>query len=188
MIEFMSVEAAPAKGQIQILSAPQGEHARVLSQEAIEFLANLSRQFEARRQDLLARRTVRQKEIDAGKLPDFLPETASIRDREWTVAPIPKDLQDRRIEITGPVDRKMVINALNSGASVFMADFEDANSPTWQNNIEGQINLKDRWAGKIAFTDPETKKRYQLSAAPAVLIVRPRGWHLTEDHLTVDGE
>src|SRR5579859_2233952 len=143
MIEVMSVEAAPAKGQIQILSAPQGEQARVLSQEATEFLATLSRQFEARRQELLARRTARQQEIDAGKLPDFLPETASIRDREWTVAPIPKDLQDRRVEITGPVDRKMIINALNSGASVFMADFEDSNSPTWQNNLEGQANLRD---------------------------------------------
>src|SRR6202165_4757482 len=140
MIEVMSVEAAPAKGQIQILSAPQGEQARVLSKEATEFLANLSRQFEARRQELLARRMVRQQEIDAGRLPDFLPETASIRDREGPVDPIPKDLQDRRVEITGPVDRKMIINALNSGASVFMADFEDANSPSWDNNIQGHLN------------------------------------------------
>ena len=109
-------------------------------------------------------------------------------DPDWRVAPIPQDLQDRRVEITGPVDRKMIINALNCGANVYMADFEDANSPTWPNNIEGQINLKDRWAGKIGFTDPDTRKRYQLSDKPAVLIVRPRGWHLVEEHLTVDGE
>ena len=109
-------------------------------------------------------------------------------DPDWRVAPIPEDLQDRRVEITGPVDRKMIVNALNSGANVFMADFEDANSPTWANNVEGQINLKDRWSGKIGFTDPDTRKVYRLGPTPAVLIVRPRGWHLVEEHLTVDGE
>ena len=104
------------------------------------------------------------------------------------MAPIPPDLRDRRVEITGPVDRKMIVNALNSGANVFMADFEDANSPTWTNNIEGQINLKDRWAGKLDFTDPDNRKHYKVGDKPAVLIVRPRGWHLVEEHLTVDGE
>src|SRR6202162_879381 len=133
MMEVMSVEAVPAKGQIQIKGEAQGEQARILTKEATEFLANMSRLFEPRRQELLARRKVRQQEIDAGKMPDFLAETASIREREWTVAPIPKDLQDRRVEITGPVDRKMIINALNSGASVFMADFADDNAPTWNN-------------------------------------------------------
>jgi len=103
------------------------------------------------------------------------------------VAPVPADLNDRRVEITGPVDRKMIVNALNSGATHYMADFEDANSPTWANNLEGQINLKDRWAGKIDFTEPQTKKRYAVGPNPAVLIVRPRGWHLPEAHLTVDG-
>ncbi|MGZ5924851.1 MAG: malate synthase A, partial [Rhizomicrobium sp.] len=109
-------------------------------------------------------------------------------DEDWRVAPIPPDLQDRRVEITGPVDRKMIVNALNSGANVFMADFEDANSPTWTNNVEGQINLKDRWAGKLEFTDPDNRKHYKVGDQPAVLIVRPRGWHLVEEHLTVDGE
>ena len=132
-------------------------------------------------------RAARQKRFDAGELPDFLPETAWMRDSQWTIAPIPADLQDRRVEITGPVDRKMIVNALNSGANVFMADFEDANSPTWDNNLEGQINLKDRWAGKINFTDRTTGKTYRLSHKPAVLIVRPRGWHLVEEHVTVDG-
>src|SRR5713226_1939366 len=160
----------------------------MLTPEAQAFLTKLARTFESRRQHLLARRRVRQQEIDAGHLPDFLPETTSIRQQEWTVAAIPKDLLDRRVEITGPVDRKMIINALNSGANVYMADFEDANSPTWANNVEGQLNLKDRWAGRLAFTDAATGKKYAIGKNPAVLIVRPRGWHLAEQHLTVDGE
>jgi malate synthase len=170
--------------------APLGaRYTEVLTAAALRFLAELHREFEAGRERLLAARAEQQERYDAGGLPDFRSDTRSIRDDEdWRVAPIPQDLLDRRVEITGPVDRKMIINALNSGANVYMADFEDANSPTWPNNVEGQINLKDRWAGKIAFTDPETKKRYQLSGKPAVLIVRPRGWHLVEEHLTVDGE
>ena len=118
----------------------------------------------------------------------FCPRPKHVRDGDWKVAPIPADLQDRRVEITGPVDRKMIINALNSGAKVFMADFEDATSPTWDNLIDGQINLKDRWANKIDFTEPSTGKAYKLSAKPAVLLVRPRGWHLPEEHLVVDGQ
>jgi malate synthase len=184
-----SARGAPRVPGVAI-RAPLGSHyTEVLTPAALRFLADLHREFEAGRERILAARAEQQERYDGGALPDFRSETRTIRDDEnWRVAPIPEDLQDRRVEITGPVDRKMIINALNSGANVYMADFEDANSPTWQNNIEGQINLKDRWAGKIAFTDPETKKRYQLSDKPAVLIVRPRGWHLTEDHLTVDGE
>src|SRR4029079_18478304 len=124
---------------------------QILTPEASAFLSKLAREFEARRQQLLARRRARQQQIDAGQFPDFLPETAHIRQSEWTVAPIPADLQDRRVEITGPVERKMVINALNSGANVFMADFEDSNSPTWNNNIQGQMNLRDAIAGTIAY-------------------------------------
>jgi malate synthase len=154
---------------------------KVLTPEASMFLMQLSREFESRRQELLARRRARQAKIDAGQLPDFLPETAEIRAREWTVAPIPQDLLDRRVEITGPVDRKMIINALNSGANVFMADFEDSNSPTWQNNLEGQINLRDAIEGTISFTSPEGKS-YQLNPRVATLVVRPRGWHLDEKH------
>jgi malate synthase len=142
----------------------------------------LAAEFEARRQDLLSRRQLRQAELDAGHFPDFLTETADIRLSEWTVAPIPHDLVDRRVEITGPVDRKMVINALNCGANVFMADFEDANSPTWSNNLEGQINLRDAIRRTIEFTSPEGKK-YKLNEKTATLLVRPRGWHLNEKHV-----
>jgi malate synthase len=159
----------------------------ILTSDASSFLTRLGRHFEARRQELLARRRFRQQQIDAGQLPDFLPETATIRDQEWRVAPSPHDLRDRRVEITGPVDRKMIINALNSGANVFMADFEDSNSPTWQNNIEGQANLRDAVRGTISYTSPEGK-RYRLDPPVATLMVRPRGWHLDERHFAVDGK
>ncbi len=159
----------------------------ILTPSALAFLAELHRTFDRPRKALLAARAERQKRFDAGELPDFLPETKEIRDSEWQVAPIPADLQNRRVEITGPVDRKMIVNALNSGATHYMADFEDANSPTWANNIAGQVNLKDLWDGKIAFTDPESGKDYAVGPNPAVLIVRPRGWHLPESHLLVDG-
>jgi malate synthase len=161
--------------------------AQILNPEAREFLTQLARKFEARRQELLARRRVRQQEIDSGQLPDFLPETSAIREGNWTVAPILSDLLDRRVEITGPVDRKMIINALNSGASVFMADFEDSNAPTWQNNLEGQANLCDAVRGSISFVSPEGK-RYALNPRVATLLVRPRGWHLNERHFSVDGK
>src|SRR5215469_6934820 len=159
----------------------------ILTPEAREFLNSLARNFEKRRQELLARREVRQKRIDAEQLPDFLPQTAQIRESEWTVAPIPKDLADRRVEITGPVDRKMIINALNSGASVFMADFEDSNSPTWQNNLDGQVNLRDAVNGAIDYVSPDGKK-YALAERTATLMVRPRGWHLDEKHFLVGGK
>ena len=160
----------------------------ILTPEALGFLADLHRTFDPMRQRLLAARGARQARFDAGELPDFLPQTRSTRERDWKVASIPADLLDRRVEITGPVDRKMIINALNSGANVYMADFEDANAPTWANNIEGQLNLKDRWEGKLAFTDAATGKDYAIGPHPAVLIVRPRGWHLVEQHVSVDGE
>jgi malate synthase len=163
-------------------------YADVLSVPALEFLTELHRTFDATRLELLAARADKQKRYDEGALPDFLAATKLIRDDEnWRVAPIPGDLMDRRVEITGPVDRKMIVNALNSGATHYMADFEDANAPTWTNNIDGQINLKDYWAGAIDFNDPQSRKRYVVGPKPAVLIVRPRGWHLDEVHLTIDG-
>src|SRR5688572_24075640 len=161
------------------------EFAQILSPEALDFVAKLHRKFESRRQELLARRAERQKQFDAGAKPDFLAETKSIRESDWQVAPQPKDMLDRRVEITGPTDRKMVINALNCGASTFMADFEDANCPTWHNMIDGQINLRDAVRRTITFE--QSGKRYKLNDKTAVLIPRPRGWHLDEKHVTVDG-
>lgn len=171
---------------VEVTAEMAPRYDEVLTQEALAFLADLHRNFEARRTELLAARVARQEALDAGALPDFLPETAAIREGEWTVAPIPLDLQDRRVEITGPVDRKMIINALNSGAKVFMADFEDATSPTFANLLDGQVNLKDRWSGSLAFTD-DRGKAYALGDDPAILFVRPRGWHLPEEHIRVDG-
>ena len=151
------------------------EYGAVLTPEALAFVAALHRNFEAERRRLLGLREARARRFAKGELPDFLPETRSIRDGSWLVAPIPADLQDRRVEITGPTDRKMVINALNSGARVFMADFEDSNSPVWDNIIRGQMNLRDRWSGVMEHRDPDTGKKYALAKNPAVLMVRPRG-------------
>jgi len=173
-------DAADTQTQTQI-------EASVLTADARAFLLKLAARFEPRRQELLARRQTVQQEIDHGKLPDFLPETAEIRQSEWKVAPIPKDLLDRRVEITGPVDRKMIINALNSGANVYMADFEDSNTPTWSNNIEGQQNLRDAIRGTIRYQSPEGKQ-YRLGSNLATLVVRPRGWHLDEKHFLVEGK
>ena len=160
--------------------------AEILTADARRFLTTLARAFEPRRQELLTRRAERQRRLAAGELPDFLPATRHIRDAAWAVAPIPADLTDRRVEITGPVDRKMIINALNSGARVYMADFEDSNAPTWRNNLEGQMNLRDAVRGTITYASPEGK-RYALAPVTATLMVRPRGWHLDEKHVTVDG-
>jgi malate synthase len=179
--------AHPGAAGVQLHAKPGARQAEILSSEALAFLADLHRRFDGRRLDLLARRAERQELFDAGRLPHFLTETKSVRDGDWKVAAIPADLLDRRVEITGPVDRKMIINALNSGAKVFMADFEDASSPMFANMIEGQANLKDRWAGAISFTDAATGKAYALKDNPAALMVRPRGWHLPERHVTVDG-
>ena len=169
------------------IAIPNDVETQILTPEARCFLKKLAREFESRRHELLQRREARQRQIDNGKMPDFLPDTADIRESEWTVASIPEDLLDRRVEITGPPDRKMIINALNSGASVFMADFEDSNSPTWMNNLEGQANLRDAVEGTISFVSPEGK-RYQLNDRVATLVVRPRGWHLQEKHFVVDGK
>ena len=160
----------------------------VLTSEALAFVADLQRRFDGRRRELLAARVERQARLDAGELPDFLPATAAVRAGDWTVAPLPAPLIDRRVEITGPVDRKMIINALNSGASVFMADFEDSNSPTWENCVLGQLNLADAVRRRIEYTHPDTGKAYRLADDVATLMVRPRGWHLPEKHVLVDGE
>jgi malate synthase len=159
----------------------------ILTPAALAFVAGLERLFGAERRRLLAERANVQAKLDSGWRPDFPAETRAIREADWTVAPLPKDLLDRRVEITGPTDRKMVINALNSGANVFMADFEDANTPSWDNLIEGQINLRDAVQRTITFDDPTSGKHYQLNPKTAVLLVRPRGWHLPEAHLLVDG-
>src|SRR5690349_22823156 len=178
--------SVPKTQDIQVLGRVTADFAPILTPEALDFVAKLHRAFEPRRQELLARRAARQKEFDAGKLPDFLPETRQVREGEWKVASQPKDMLDRRVEITGPTDRKMVINALNCGASTFMADFEDANCPTWFNMVDGQINLRD--AVRRTITLEQGAKQYRLNDQTAILIPRPRGWHLDEKHVTVDGQ
>jgi len=182
----MNPNALP-RNSFQLFGDMPPPYAEILTGAALEFVAKLARQFEPRRQELLANRAQRQSGFNAGKLPDFLPETKTIRDSDWKVAAVPQDLQDRRVEITGPTDRKMVINALNSGANVFMADFEDSNTPTWQNMIEGQINLRDAANGTIEFVSPDGKG-YRLNERRATLLVRPRGWHLPEKHVLIDGD
>jgi len=176
----------PLPRGLEVTAEISREFREILTPEALGFVALLQRRFNERRLEALQRRVERQEQFDAGQLPHFLPETREIRESNWTCAPIPADLRDRRVEITGPTDRKMVINALNSGAKMFMADFEDANSPTWQNMIEGQINLRDAIRRTISFTSPEGKA-YRLKEQTAVLLVRPRGWHLVEKHVRVDG-
>ena len=171
---------------IEISAPVSAEYAEILTPDALAFAAKLQRAFGGRRTELLARRAARQRDFDAGNLPDFLPETRALREGTWTCAAIPDDIQDRRVEITGPVDRKMIINALNSGAKVFMADFEDANTPTWDNNVQGQINLRDAIRRRIDYVSPEGKE-YKLNEKVATLFVRPRGWHLPEKHVTIDG-
>ena len=158
----------------------------ILTREALELVAMLHRRFEPRRQELLAARAARTKRLDAGERPDFLPETKSIRESDWTIAPLPKALECRRVEITGPVERKMIINALNSGADAYMTDFEDSNTPNWDNQLTGHINLKEAVRGTISLT--QNGKSYRLNDRVATLIVRPRGWHLDEKHVTVDGQ
>ncbi|SCV69456.1 BQ2448_2476 [Microbotryum intermedium] len=173
---------------VKVLGKVSGTHAEIITDESLKFLAVLHRNFNPTRKALLARRKLEQAKYDAGALPDFLPETRHVReDKTWTgPAPLP-GLQDRRVEITGPVDRKMVINALNSGAATFMADFEDSNAPTWSNNLDGQVNLRDAVRRTISFKNPNGKE-YKLVEKPATLLVRARGWHLDEIHVTVDGE
>jgi len=173
---------------VETLAPISPSQAEILTPEAMAFIVDLHRAFNPHRKELLAARSERQKRLDAGEKPDFLSSTREIRESEWTVAPLPLDLLDRRVEITGPVDRKMIINALNSGARVFMADFEDSSTPTWNNLLDGHINLRDAIRRTIAFSDPATGKQYKLDEKTAVLFVRARGWHLEERHLLVDGE
>jgi malate synthase len=173
-------------GGIEIHGQLTSEYRQILSADALAFFAKLHRVFESRRQALLGARAARQKQFDAGALPDFLADTKSIRESAWSIAPQPADMLDRRVEITGPTDRKMVINALNCGASTFMADFEDANCPTWDNMIDGQLNIHD--AVRRTITLQQNGRQYSLNDKTAVLIPRPRGWHLDEKHVTVDGK
>ena len=176
-----------ANSGVEVRGGPVERSAEILTPDALAFVADLSRRFEPTRGARLADRIARQAELSAGGALAFLPETKGIRDGAWRVAPVPADLAVRKVEITGPTDRKMVINALNSGASTYMADFEDANTPTWENMVSGQVNLVDAVRREIDFTSPEGK-RYTLGTALATLIVRPRGWHLPEKHLLVDGK
>jgi malate synthase len=171
---------------VEVAGRPEGRTAEVLDDEALAFVGRLHERFEPRRQELLAARRDRRARIAAGGTLDFLPETREIREGDWQVAPPPPDLQDRRVEITGPVDRKMIINALNSGARGFMADFEDSLSPTWKNIVQGQVNLIDAIEGTIEYTGPDGRE-YRLADETATLLVRPRGWHLPEKHLQIDG-
>ena len=181
------MSTASSLEDIQILGPLQPGFDTILTPDTLRFVADLHRRHNARRLELLHQRQLRQQKIDQGQLPDFLPETRHIREAQWKIAPLPDDLQDRRVEITGPVDRKMVINALNSGAATYMADFEDSHSPTWAATIEGHINLVDAVERTISLTTPEGK-HYRLNDHTAVLIVRPRGWHLEEKHVQVDGQ
>jgi malate synthase len=170
-------EASPVQGASE-----------VLTDSALDFLLELHDRFDRRRRELLDARVEKQARFDSGELPDFPPETSEIRQSEWTIGPIPQDLVDRRVEITGPTNAKMVINALNSGAKVFMADFEDATSPTWAELVQGQVNLRNYWHGQLSYVDPQNGRHYSVCENPAVLMVRPRGWHLAEEHVTVNGE
>ncbi len=187
LAEIFAMGATPNIQGLEITAPVTGQFAEILTPEALAFVVKLQRTFNKRRIGLLATRVERQKAIDAGATPDFLPSTKEIREVDWVAAPIPADLQDRRVEITGPVDRKMIINALNSGAKMFMADFEDSNSPFWANNIDGQLNLRDAIRKTITYKN-EAGKEYKLNEKTAVLMVRPRGWHLPEKHVKVDGE
>ena len=188
MIEELTTNTYLSPDTMQINGAFNEEYAEILTPEALQFLYNLHVKFNGRRKLLLEKRKEYQKKIDEGIMPNFLESTRHIREGEWEVAPLPKDLMDRRVEITGPVERKMVINALNSGAKVFMADFEDSNTPTWKNNIEGQINLRDAVNKTIEYKHPEKDKTYRLNDKVATLFVRPRGWHLEDKHIEIRGE
>jgi malate synthase len=172
---------------ISITAPVSSRQAEILTADALALVAHLHRRFEPRRQELLAARVARQARLDAGERPDFLPETRAIRESDWTIAPLPKALECRRVEITGPVERKMIINALNSGADSYMSDFEDSNTPTWDNQLDGQLNIRDAVRGELSFTN-EAGKRYALNDKVATLLLRPRGWHLDEKHVLVDGQ
>ena len=195
MLGGMNTEAAartssrePTGARVEVLGPPVERAEEALTPLALQLLASLHRRFNPRRLELLGERAQRQAQLDDGALPGFLAATAKVRAAEWRVAPVPADLADRRVEITGPVDRKMIINALNAPVRAFMADFEDSCSPTWENVIRGQVNLNDAVRGTISYEDAATGKVYRLAARTATLIVRPRGWHLPEKHLRINGE
>ena len=195
MLGGMNTEAAartysrePTGPRVEVLGPPVERAEEALTPLALQLLASLHRRFNPRRLELLGERAQRQAQLDDGALPGFLAATAKVRAAEWRVAPVPADLADRRVEITGPVDRKMIINALNAPVRAFMADFEDSCSPTWENVIRGQVNLNDAVRGTISYEDAATGKVYRLAARTATLIVRPRGWHLPEKHLRINGE
>jgi malate synthase len=183
----MTDAARAIQSKITIAGAMEPAYQEILTAEVLGFIEQLATRFTDRRNELLTKRVARQKRIDGGEMPDFPPQTQAIRDGDWKVAPIPAPLQDRRVEITGPVERKMIINALNSGAKVFMGDFEDALSPTWNAVMEGQLALRDYANGQLSYESPEGKK-YTLNKDIAVLIVRPRGWHLDEKHILLNGK
>eukprot|EP00658_Telonema_sp_P-2_P037011 TRINITY_DN26661_c0_g1_i9.p1 TRINITY_DN26661_c0_g1~~TRINITY_DN26661_c0_g1_i9.p1 ORF type:complete len:269 (+),score=50.17 TRINITY_DN26661_c0_g1_i9:71-877(+) len=173
---------------LEINAVSRDRYETILSEDALAFVADLELRFGERRTALMQARTERQKRFDAGELPDFLPETKNIRESDWKILSTPENLKDRRVEITGPVDRKMMINAFNSGANVFMTDFEDASAPVWENMIDGQLNLYDYARDQLEFADPKSGKEYQMGKNAAVLKVRPRGWHMLEGHALLDGE
>lgn len=183
-----TTESLPTPAGVEITGPIHEGYQHILSADATEFLASLARTYTRRVEELLDQRRLRQARFDSGERPGFLEETKSVRDRDWRVAKIPADLLDRRVEITGPVERKMIINALNSGASCFMADCEDSSAPTWENMVAGQINLHDAVRRTISFHDPKKDKHYKLNENTATLLVRPRGWHLWEKHFKVDGQ
>ena len=182
------IHAAKPSASIEISGSDVLRSSEVLTDRALDLLHILHRRFDSTRRELLAARAARQERIDAGEMPDFLSSTVGIRSAQWRIGSVPHDLQDRRVEITGPVDRKMIINALNAPVEAFMADFEDSCAPTWVNVIQGQINLRDAINRTIEFEDPSTRKVYRLQPQTATLIVRPRGWHLIEKHVSIDGE
>jgi malate synthase len=187
-INPVGAQGGPGDGSLVVRGKLAHEDSKILTPDALKFVADLERRFGPERRRLMAERVERQKQFDDGALPNFCWKTLHIRQARWRVKCIPHDLQDRRVEITGPVERKMVINALNSGAKVFMADFEDSCAPTWRNIMDGQCNLRDAVDGSIDYTDPKSGKHYSLNDQVAVLIARPRGWHLTEDHVLLDGQ
>ena len=182
-LEAPTKEGVPDTSELALRGVSRTGFSEILTTGALEFLARLEKRFGAERRRLLAARAIRQKRFDAGAVPDFLPATRHIRDAGWSIGNTPEDLVDRRVEITGPTDRKMMINAFNSGANVFMADFEDATSPTWENLLQGQVNIRDYATGRLEYSDPDSGRDYRLGEKTAVLMVRPRGWHLEEAHV-----
>ena len=178
----------PSDPKVEVIGGRVERSGEVLTPLALQLLASLHRKFNPRRLELLQARIARQRRLDEGELPDFLPATAAVRAGDWRIAPVPQDLIDRRVEITGPVERKMIINALNAPVKAFMADFEDSLAPSWENVIRGQVNLADAIRRTISYADPATGKHYRLAERTATLIVRPRGWHLPEKHVRINGE